>query len=178
MRGNASACVRRRSRTSGSESLGGDYERQSSSTPCLSDIVNLTVHDDDGLPEAALIEAGLDATNAAVAALRNVRPLLVFAREQSETVVGGAVGRTWGECCELRQLWVADSHRRCGLGTRLVREVERSARQRGCRLLYLETFSFQAKPFYEKLGYQVAAEIKGFEDGIVKYLMTRDLRSE
>lgn len=93
-------------------------------------------------------------------------------------MVGGAVERTWGECCELRQLWVADSQRRRGLGTRLVREFERSARDRGCRLLYLETFSFQAKPFYEKIGYQVAAEIKGFEDGIIKYLMTRDLRSE
>jgi len=140
--------------------------------------VNLTVHDDDGLPEAALVEAGLDATNAAVAALRNVRPLLVVAREQAETVIGGAIGRTCGECCELRQLWVADSHRGCGMGTRLVREIERSARERGCRLLYLETFSFQAKPFYEKIGYRVAAEIKGFEDGIIKYLMIRDLRSE
>jgi GNAT superfamily N-acetyltransferase len=140
--------------------------------------VHLTVHDNDDLPEAALVEAGLDATNAAVAALRNVRPLVVFAREQAEDVVGGAVGRTWGECCELRQLWVAESHRQCGLGTRLVREVERRARERGCRRLYLETFSFQAKPFYEKLGYQVIAEINGFEDGIVKYLMIRDLRSE
>ncbi len=143
-----------------------------------SDILHLTVHDEDRLPEAALVEAGLDATNAAVAALRNVRPLLVFAREQGETVVGGAVGRTWGECCELRQLWVAESHRRCGLGTRLVREVERRARERGCRLLYLETFSFQAKPFYEKIGYRVNAEIKGFEDGIIKYFMIRDLRPE
>lgn len=139
--------------------------------------MHLTVHDDDRLPEAALVEAGLDATNAAVATLRNVRPLVVFARGPAQAVVGGAVGRTWGECCELRQLWVADSHRRRGLGTRLVREFERSARERGCRLLYLETFSFQAKPFYEKIGYQVAAEIKGFEDGIVKYLMTRDLRA-
>lgn len=139
--------------------------------------MHLTVHDDDGLPEAALVEAGLDATNAAVAALRNVRPLVVFARDDAETVVGGAVGRTWGECCELRQLWVADSHRRSGLGTRLVREIERSAMERGCRLLYLETFSFQAKPFYEKLGYRVSTEITGFEEGIVKYLMIRDLRS-
>lgn len=138
--------------------------------------MHFTVHDEDGLPEAALVEAGLDAKNAAEAALRNVRPLVVFAREQAETVLGGAVGRTWGECCELRQLWVADSYRLSGLGTRLVREFERRARERGCRLLYLETFSFQAKPFYEKLGYQVAAEIKGFENGIVKYLMTRDPR--
>ena len=68
--------------------------------------MRLTVHDQDDLPEARLVEAGLDATNAAVVALRNVRPLIVLAREQGETVVGGAVGRTWGACCELRQLWV------------------------------------------------------------------------
>jgi ribosomal protein S18 acetylase RimI-like enzyme len=82
-------------------------------------------------------------------------------------------------------IWLAEPGRRTtkigghyGLGTSLVREFERRARERGCRLLYLETFSFQAKPFYEKLGHQAAAEIKGFENGIVKYLMTRDLRSE
>ena len=139
--------------------------------------MHLTVHDSDGLPEADLVEAGLDATNAAVPALRNVRPLVVFAREQDEAVVGGAVGRTWGECGELRQLWVADRRRRRGLGTRLVREFERNARERGCRRVYLETFSFQAKPFYEKIGYRAPAEIKGFEDGIVKYLMISELRS-
>ncbi len=139
------------------------------------DIVHLTVHDHDALPEAALVEAGLDATNAAIDALRNVRPLLVFAREPADTVIGGAVGRTWGACCELRQLWVASSHRGTGIGSRLVRAVERRAIERGCRLLYLETFSFQAKPFYEKLGYKVALEIRGFDDGIVKYMMTRDL---
>jgi len=140
--------------------------------------VRLTVHDKDDLPEAGLVEAGLDATNAAVVALRNVRPLIVLAREQGETVVGGAVGRTWGACCELRQLWVEDSHRGCGVGTHLVREFERSAAERGCRLVYLETFSFQAKPFYEKTGYEVAASIEGFDDGIVKYFMTHDLRSQ
>ena len=85
------------------------------------------------------------------------------------------MGRTWGECCELRQLWVATGHRGRGIGSRLVRAAERRAIERGCRLVYLETFSFQAKPFYEELGYKVALEIRGFDDGIVKYTMTRDL---
>lgn len=56
--------------------------------------MHLAFRDDDRLPEAALIEVGLDAANAAVAALRNVRPLLVLARERSEAVRGGALGRT------------------------------------------------------------------------------------
>ena len=91
------------------------------------------------------------------------------------TVVGGAVGRTWGACCELRQLWVAPGYRGQGVGSRMVRMFERRAGERGCRLAYLDTFSFQARPFYEALGYEVVLEIEGFSDGISKYTMTHSL---
>lgn len=137
--------------------------------------LHLTVHDDSAPAEAAIVDAGLDASNAEAAPLRNVQPLAVFAREPVGAVVGGAVGRTWGECCELRQLWVAASYRGQGLGSRLIRAFERHAAERGCRLAYLDTFSFQARPFYEALGYEVVLQINGFGDGISKYTMTRSL---
>lgn len=90
-------------------------------------------------------------------------------------MIGGAVGRTWGECCELQQLWVDPAQRRQGIGARLVREFEQRAQARGCRTFYLETFSFQAPSLYRSLGYAVAHELHGFAPGIVKYLMVRRL---
>jgi GNAT superfamily N-acetyltransferase len=137
--------------------------------------MHLTVHDEE-IPEAtAIVVDGLEAANAAFAPLRDVRPLSAFARDDAGTVIGGAVGRTWGECCELRFLWVATSQRGQGLGSRLVRAFERRAAERGCRLVYLETFSFQARPLYERLGYTAVLEITGFAEGVAKSMMTRVL---
>ncbi len=104
----------------------------------------------------------------------NVQPLACFARRASGELVGGAVGRTWGTCCELQQLWVEPGQRRQGIGARLVREFEHQAAVRGCRTFYLETFSFQAPRLYRTLGYEVRLELHGFAPGIVKYTMVRE----
>ena len=133
-----------------------------------------TMHDELLREDAAIIDAGLGLANDAVAPLHEVRPLCCFARTASGQVLGGAVGRTWGACCELQQLWVEPEHRRQGIGARLVRELERHAEARGCRTFYLYTFSFQAPGLYRALGYASAFELRGFPGGIVKHTMVRE----
>ena len=117
------------------------------------------------------VDAGLDQHNFAVAPLADVRQFAVFASDESGQVIGGAVGRTWGRCCELLQLWVAQQHRSIGVGSRLLEQFEARARTRQCDVFYLTTLSFQAPEFYERHGYRVLARIDGYPDGIVKYLM-------
>jgi hypothetical protein len=56
-----------------------------------------------------------------------------------------------------------------------VRLFEQRALQGGCRLVYLETFSFQAPAFYTALGYRSALEIGAFGPGFVKHTMLRRL---
>ena len=132
-----------------------------------------SVHDDLPPEETRFIDAGLGASNEAAAPLHEVRPLSCFARLPSSIVIGGAVGRTWGTCCELQQLWVDPQHRRQGIGVRLVKEFEARARARGCETFYLETFSFQAPSLYRSLGYEVKLELRGFSAGVIKYMMVR-----
>lgn len=134
----------------------------------------IEVRDDLPSTEGAIVDAGLDAHNVAAAPLHDVRPLSCFARLPSGEVVGGAVGRTWGRCCEIRQLWVAESHRGRGLGTSLVQALEGRAAERGCHTFYLETWTFQARRFYETLGYEVRLAIEGHAPGIAKFVMTRE----
>ena len=135
--------------------------------------LSLSVHDNVPAEEARVVDRGLEDSNAAAAPVHEVRPLCCFARLESGAVVGGAIGRTWGLCCELKQLWVHPMHRRMGLGTRLVRLFEESAMARGCSTFYLDTFTFQARPFYERLGYEPKLEICGFSPGVTKYIMVR-----
>jgi ribosomal protein S18 acetylase RimI-like enzyme len=129
----------------------------------------------DTPPEDRLlaVDAGLERHNHAAAPLADVRPLAAFATDGSGTVVGGAVGRTWGKCCELLQLWVAPEHRSRGVGSRLLLDFEARARARGCSVFYLTTLSFQAPEFYRRHGYDVLARIAGYPEGIVKFLMHR-----
>jgi ribosomal protein S18 acetylase RimI-like enzyme len=127
--------------------------------------------------DVASIDDGLETSNRTAADLASVRPLACFARLASGELIGGAIARTWGECCELQQLWVDHSHRRRGIGRRLVQMVEHEARCRGCALLYLETFSFQAPHLYLSQGFVVTSEFRGFPDGVVKYVLRKDLGS-
>ena len=45
------------------------------------------------------------------------------------------------------------------VGTTLMREAERVAVERGCHSAFLDTFSFQAPGFYQKLGYEIFATL-------------------
>lgn len=135
----------------------------------------ITTHDAVPAPERDVVDAGLGAFNDAAAPLHEVTALACFARTDDGSVVGGAIGRTWGPAAEIQQLWVAEAHRRRGLGAALVRAFEARAAGRGCRSCYLETLSFQAPRFYAKLGYRAVFELRELPHDIVRYTMLKDL---
>jgi ribosomal protein S18 acetylase RimI-like enzyme len=134
--------------------------------------VSISSHDSHP-PEAARVDAGLAEANDAAAPLHEVRPLSCFARDASGKVIGGAVGRWWGACCELQQLWVEPSSRHQGVGREIIRAFEAHARTHGCSSFYLETFNFQAPGLYESLGYRVAYTHAVYPHGIVKHIMVK-----
>jgi GNAT superfamily N-acetyltransferase len=136
--------------------------------------ITITLHDDVPREAGTIVDAGLGKANEYAAPFHEVQPLSAVARLPTGEIAGGIVGRTWGACCEIQQVWVHADHRRRGLGTRLIREFERRAESRGCRKFYLETFSFQAPRLYLALGYTVGLAIAGFPETIVKYIMVRD----
>jgi ribosomal protein S18 acetylase RimI-like enzyme len=135
--------------------------------------IAISAHDSYPPAETALVDNGLGEANSAAAPLHEVRPIACFAHDASGKVVGGAVGRRWGSCCELQQLWVDPSCRRQGIGTQLIQAFEAHARKHDCSVFYLETFNFQAPALYQSLGYRVAYEHKVYPHGIVKCVMVK-----
>ena len=73
--------------------------------------------------------------------------------------------------------WLAPGYRRRGLGSRLLRAAEAEARRRGCRMAWLDTYDFQARPFYERHGYAVFGELDGLPDGHRRWFMRKRLDS-
>lgn len=123
-----------------------------------------------------VIQSGLQGFNMEAGRIDEVVPLSVIARDEGGNVIGGVLSRTWGKCCEVMILWVHEDQRGCGVGQRLMSEIEAQAQARGCDLVYLDTFSFQAPKFYEKLGYQINHTIRGYPRGLEKHYMSKSLK--
>jgi GNAT superfamily N-acetyltransferase len=81
------------------------------------------------------------------------RPLAIFLREEAR-IVAGLAGETYCGWLFVRYLWVSDGLRGRGAGRELMVRAETLASERGCHSAWLDTFSFQARGFYEKLGYE------------------------
>ena len=95
-------------------------------------------------------------------------------------IVGGCIAQAyeyrWSRMF-LDTLWVDERYRHHGLGSMIIREVERIAREKGCRVVTLGTASYMARPFYEKHGYTVFTTLKK-ANGYISYSLVKYLDRE
>ena len=132
----------------------------------------------DDHPSAADLEQILDGVrsyNRDAVGQEKPRSVACFLRDDHGRILGGAHGDLWGRSVHIAAMWVAESERGKGQGSALLTAVEEYAVRHGCRLSYLETTSFQARPFYESLGYQVFGELIGIADGCTLFFLRKDL---
>jgi GNAT superfamily N-acetyltransferase len=122
---------------------------------------------------------GLDDFNvAAVKALgitAKQSEFIAGARDSRGALIGGFFCQVYLDTCFLKWAWVGEAARRKDVGRRLMAQCEDEARKRGASVLYLDTFSFQARPFYEKLGYKVFGTLKLGAKGIKRVWMVKVL---
>jgi GNAT superfamily N-acetyltransferase len=121
------------------------------------------------------ITKGLEAFNRQAISYTSGRLVSVTLRDDSDGIIGGATGRSRGPTAFLELLWIDDSHKGKGSGTKLLAAFEDQCRRFGATQIYLDTYSFQAKPFYEKQGYRELGRIEGYFDGVDRYWMIKAL---
>ena len=92
-------------------------------------------------------------------------------------MIGGCVATVyeyhWSRVL-LDDLWVDEQYRHHGIGSTILREVERIAREKGCRVVTLGTASYMARPFYEKHGYTVFTTLQK-PNGYISYSLVKYL---
>jgi GNAT superfamily N-acetyltransferase len=118
---------------------------------------DLRLHVPDGpsdLHRQAVL-ARLSAFNESQGFPADSRPVAVLLQDAKDEIHGGLWGRTGYGWLFVEFLVVPDSLRGSGLGASLMHEAERIVAERGCQGAWLTTFTFQARGFYEKLGYSV-----------------------
>lgn len=128
---------------------------------------------DDSDREAIL--APLREHNIAHAGAPQVRPVAILLTDED----GNRVGGLWGRCSYgwlfVEYLAVPEAHRGADHGTALMQRAEAIARDEGCVGVWLDTFSFQARGFYEKLGFTLCGQIDDFPPGHQRFFLQKRL---
>ncbi len=99
------------------------------------------------------ISDGLDSHNVAAAGPYRASEILIGVRNAKGEDVGGVLAVAYWDTLFVKWVWLAPKVRKKALGARMLAAAEDEGRRRGCKLVYLDTFSFQAPGFYEKQGY-------------------------
>lgn len=110
--------------------------------------------------------------NDAQAALESYEDLIVISRRNGE-IAGGLLAYTHWNWLFIKHLWVAEAFRRQGLGRSLMLAAESEAVGRGCRHAHVDTFDFQARPFYQKLGFQIFGQLEDYPVGHTRYFLRK-----
>jgi GNAT superfamily N-acetyltransferase len=135
--------------------------------------LKISIEENPAPADLDVIERALVEHNEARSEPRNYSPLAIFLRNSEGQIVGGLRGLTvWGWLF-VSQLWVAEDLRGQDYGTRLMEAAEQQARTRGCHSAYVDTFSFLALDFYQKVGYTVFGTLEGFPTGHTRYFLKK-----
>ncbi len=126
-------------------------------------------------PLTRFVTESLASFNVAATGLSAWYPVGFFLKSRSGEWLGGLLGNIWGGWLHVTHLWVASAVRRQRHGTRLLQAAEDYAVERGCIGATLETTSFEARPFYEKRGYEVFATLDDYPPGHSKFFLRKRL---
>ena len=103
-------------------------------------------------------------------------PLNIVEYDTNGNIIGGILGGTYWGWMYVDILWVHESHRYNGIGSKLLCKAEKEAIRRGCHHVHLDTMSWQAPEFYQKHGYEVIGILPDIPNGNQKYLLMKALR--
>jgi GNAT superfamily N-acetyltransferase len=118
---------------------------------------------------------GLRGFNAAAVPDLKSHKIVAAIRGDDGALRGGVMGRLAGDSVYMEVVWNDETVRGTGLGRQIMTLVEDRARELGAREAWLYTMSFQAKPFYEKLGYVQFAELPWLDGRHARHFMRKDL---
>lgn len=126
-------------------------------------------------PLKRVIGKGLGDFNTAQAGPYKYAQFVIGVRDAKGALRGGFLMELYYETAFLKWAWVDERLRRKTLGRTLMAVAEEESRKRGARNLWLDTFSYQARPFYEKLGYKLFGTLELGRPELKRYWLSKEL---
>jgi GNAT superfamily N-acetyltransferase len=107
------------------------------------------------------------------------RPLAILLSDPAtDEIVGGLLGATIFSYLHVDTLFVPAPLRRTGLGRKILTEAEAEAVRRGGHGVWLSTFTFQSRGFYERLGYSAFGTVEEYPPGHSLIFLSKRLGSQ
>ncbi len=103
----------------------------------------------------------------------HMEPLAILIKDEAGATVGGLYGISMFRWLIVESLFVPERFRGAGVGTRIMGQAEDISRTRGCIGVWLDTYSFQARGFYEKLGFSVFGQVDDHPPGEKRFFMQK-----
>jgi len=103
----------------------------------------------------------------------NNEDISITVKDEEGNILGGITGNTKLHCLFIQFLWLDDKLRGEGIGAKLLKKAEELAVEKGCRMVRVDTFSFQAPEFYQKQGYEVYGTVEDFPEGYTHYMFLK-----
>lgn len=98
-----------------------------------------------------------------------------FLNANGEIIAGCAARMYCWNVLYIDILWVDENCRHKGFGSELLKYVEVTAKGKGCNLIHLDTFDFQAKDFYLKHNYEIFGILKDCPKGHCRYYFKKNI---
>lgn len=108
------------------------------------------------------ILAPLQEYNHAQAGLVETEKFAILIKDDVGATQGGLYAKISGQWLFVELLVVPEAARGQGFGAKLIARAETRAREKGCKGIWLDTFSFQAPDFYLRLGFSIFGELKDY----------------
>jgi len=137
--------------------------------------IELTLETEPAREDVAFLDQQINAYNFETTGVREGGPLAYFLRGPDGEILAGLSGYTWGDCCDIRYLWVRADLRSRGQATQMLQAAEEEAARRGCCQVVLDTHSFQAPEFYRKRGYEVVGVFENYPGEHRKFFLRKRL---
>lgn len=106
---------------------------------------------------------------------KNPMDLGIYLEVENGHKIAGLIGVTHGNWLTVKYLWVSKAMRGQKIGSQILKKAEKEAKDRGCRYVFLDTFSFQAPDFYRKQGYQEVFALEEYPVTGKRYYFTKKL---
>jgi len=121
----------------------------------------------------AVVGRGLDAYNSQFSS-NHYEEFLTALKMPDGEIKGGIYATAWAGMLFIKWFWIDEAHRGHGHGRAMMAAAEEEGRRRGCASVWLDTFEFQARPFYEKLGYELFGTLD-YPEGFKRYFLKKPL---
>lgn len=120
----------------------------------------------DGFSRHAIAKTGHDEKFDAVA---------FIASNEKNSFIGSVVVELFWGALHVKYVYVEDEYRACGIATKLMERALSYGRDNQCPFAFVETMSFQALGFYEKIGFELEFTRPGYKHDISFHYLRKKL---